>query len=255
MSMESIDTNHAERRFTGTHRLYGAPRFARLQAAHVVLIGMGGVGSWAAECLARTGVGRLTLIDLDVVGESNINRQIHACDATLGADKVAVMAQRIASYAPNCQVVTVDAWITPENVAQLVPAHADVVIDCIDQVRSKTALAALCGQRLQSLLVCGAAGGKTDLSQVLVTDLAQVTHDPLLASLRSDLRKNHGFAGGVLKGKPKAMGVRCVYIAQAVARPSDAAVNGGLNCAGYGSVMAVTASMGLRAAHEAVALL
>jgi tRNA threonylcarbamoyladenosine dehydratase len=253
--MESIDTNPAPRRFSGTQRLYGGAAFPRLQAAHVVVIGVGGVGSWAAECLARTGVGRLTLIDLDVVGESNINRQIHALDATLGANKVDVMAQRIASYAPHCRVVTVDEWITPDNVADLVPLDAACVVDCIDQVRSKTALAALCVARGQALVICGAAGGKTDLSQLAVGDLAHVTHDPLLAALRSDLRKNHGFAGGAVKGKPKKMGLSCVYIAQPVARPNDAAAaNGGLNCAGYGSVMAVTASMGLRAAHEVVAL-
>ena len=258
--MESIDTNQPQRRFTGTQRLYGAPAFAHLQAAHIVVIGIGGVGSWAAECLARTGVGQLTLIDLDVVGESNINRQIHAADATLGANKVDVMAQRIASYAPHCAVNCVDEWITPANVAALVPASADCVIDCIDQVRSKAALAALCVVRGQALVICGAAGGKTDLSQLAVADLALVTHDPLLATLRSDLRKNHGFAGGAVstkkQGKPKKLGLRCVYIAQPVARPSDdAAASGGLNCAGYGSVAAVTASMGLRAAHEAVGVL
>lgn len=254
--MESIDTNQPHRRFTGTQRLYGAPAFTRLQAAHVVVIGIGGVGSWAAECLARTGLGQLTLIDLDVVGESNINRQIHAADATLGANKVDVMAQRIASYAPDCAVRTVDEWITPDNAAYLVPASADCVIDCIDQVRSKAALAALCAQRGQALVICGAAGGKTDLSQLAVDDLSRVTHDPLLATLRSELRKNHGFPSGAVKGKPPKMGLRCVYIAQPVARPDDAAAaQGGLNCAGYGSVMAVTATLGLRAAHEALGLL
>ena len=261
------------RRFGGTARLWGADALSRLQLAHVVVVGIGGVGSWAAECLARSGVGTLTLIDLDVVALSNVNRQIHATDATLGANKVDVMAQRIRSYAPDCAVHTVDDWITPANVGQLIPASADYVIDCIDQVQAKTSLAVLCGARKQPLIVCGAAGGKWDLSLLHVADLAQVTHDPLLAAMRTRLRKSHGYPAAAVsaksKTKTKAMGLRCVFVAQAVARPllaeantpasanttkateaidSTSAAPQGLSCAGYGSVMHMTASMGIRAA-------
>ena len=189
------------------------------------------------------------------------------------------MAQRIRSYAPDCAVHTVDDWITPANVGQLIPASADYVIDCIDQVQAKTALAVLCGARKQPLIVCGAAGGKWDLSLLAVADLAQVTHDPLLAAMRTRLRKSHGYPAAAVsaKSKTKAMGLRCVFVAQAVAKPLgnefpagieisaeaktavsksefdkeasfNAAAPQGLSCAGYGSVMHMTASMGIRAA-------
>ncbi len=258
--MTSIETNASDsaRRFGGTARLWGDAGLNALQTSHAVVIGIGGVGSWAAECLARSGVGHLTLIDLDVIAESNVNRQIHAHDATFGANKVDVMAQRIASFAPHCTVTVMDEWITPENVASLVPASAGVVLDCIDQVAAKTALTVLCKTRGQSLIVCGAAGGKTDLSKLGVADVAHVTHDPLLASLRTRLRKDHGFAPAPKKNsdKTKAMGVACVYVSQAVARPVNAKEDGaapqGLNCAGYGSMMHMTASMGLRAAGWAL---
>jgi tRNA A37 threonylcarbamoyladenosine dehydratase len=254
--LDSVQT--ATRRFGGTARLWGAAGLNALQASHAVVIGIGGVGSWAAECLARSGVGHITLIDMDVIAESNVNRQIHALDATFGADKGAVMAQRIASFAPHCTVTVIDEWITPENVASLVPASAGVVLDCIDQVAAKTALTVLCKSRGQALIVCGAAGGKTDLSKLAVADLAHVTHDPLLASLRTRLRKEHGYAAAPRKtsDKTKAMGVACVYVSQAVARPVGAgdgsAAPQGLNCAGYGSVMHMTASIGLRAAAWAI---
>ena len=164
MSIEAAtpELTDQARRFGGTARLLGAAGLNALASAHVVVVGIGGVGSWAAECLARSGVGQITLIDLDVVALSNVNRQIHASDATLGANKVDVMAQRIQSYAPNCAVRVVDDWITPENVADLIPTSATVVIDCIDQLKPKCALVVLCAARRQPLIVCGAAGGKTD---------------------------------------------------------------------------------------------
>jgi tRNA A37 threonylcarbamoyladenosine dehydratase len=261
ITAQTADLNSAQtvaRRFGGTARLWGDQGLHTLQTSHAVVIGIGGVGSWAAECLARSGVGHITLIDMDVIAESNVNRQIHAEDATFGADKGAVMAQRIASYAPHCTVTVIDEWITPTNVATLVPADAGVVLDCIDQVQPKTALTVLCKSREQQLIVCGAAGGKTDLSKLAVADLAHVTHDPLLASLRTRLRKEHGYAPAPKKAsdKTKAMGVACVFVSQAVARPVIASEAGsapqGLNCAGYGSMMHMTASMGLRAAGWAI---
>lgn len=257
MTSNTIAYNNA-RRFGGTSRLWGDAGLNALQTSHAVVIGIGGVGSWAAECLARSGVGHLTLIDLDVIAESNVNRQIHAQDSTFGANKVDIMAQRIASYAPHCSITVIDEWITPENVTSLVPASAGVVLDCIDQVAAKTALTVLCKMRGQPLIVCGAAGGKTDLSKLAIADVAHVTHDPLLASLRTRLRKDHGFAQAPKKNsdKTKAMGVACVYVSQAVARPVNGNEEGtapqGLNCAGYGSMMHMTASMGLRAAGWAL---
>ncbi|MBL8311930.1 MAG: tRNA threonylcarbamoyladenosine dehydratase [Burkholderiales bacterium] len=240
------DGDEAARRFGGLIRLYGDAGFARIRAAHAVVVGIGGVGSWAAEALARSGVGTLTLIDLDVVAESNLNRQAHATLANLGRNKVDAMRDRIASFAPTCQVVTVDDFVTPENVAQRVPAAATLVIDAIDQVRAKAALVAHCAARGQPVVVCGGAGGKTDPSCFTVADLAQTAHDALLAKLRVALRRDYGFPRGERKFR-----VSAVYSTEPqAAAPEDGGA--GLACAGYGSAMHMTASMGLMAAGVAL---
>lgn len=231
-----------DRRFGGIARLYGAAGFARIRAAHGVVVGIGGVGSWAAESLARSGVGRLTLIDLDVVAESNLNRQAHATLANLGRNKVDAMRERIASFAPDCAVALIDDFVTPENVAALIPADASFVIDAIDQVRAKAALVAHCAARKLPVLVCGGAGGKTDASRLTTGDLALTAHDALLSKLRATLRREYAFPRGDQKFR-----VTAIYSTEPQA---SAAVDGGagLACAGYGSAMHMTASMGLLAA-------
>lgn len=234
-----------ERRFGGLSRLYGQAGYRRIRAARVAVVGVGGVGSWAAEALARSGVGELVLVDLDHVAESNINRQIQAIDATLGQAKVLALRERIAGIHPACQVHAVEAFVEPGNWPALLDGRAiDALIDCCDQVRAKQALAqwALAQRDLAHVCV-GAAGGKRHAHRVDLADLAEVTHDPLLACLRQRLRKE-----GLVRRQGR-IGVACVYSREPVARPDAAcATDGSLNCHGYGSVVSVTATFGLVAA-------
>ncbi|MCU0774523.1 MAG: ThiF family adenylyltransferase, partial [Ideonella sp.] len=178
-----------ERRFGGLRRLYGDAGYGRLRAARVAVVGVGGVGSWAAEALARSGVAALTLVDLDHVAESNINRQVQAVGATVGMAKVDALAARLADIHPGCRVTRVDDFATPDNWPALLPAPVDAVIDACDQTAAKLALARWALECDARLVVCGAAGGKRLPQAVAVEDLAAVTHDPLLAALRSRLRK------------------------------------------------------------------
>jgi tRNA A37 threonylcarbamoyladenosine dehydratase len=238
-----------ERRFGGIDRLYGAGSVGRLAQAHVAVIGIGGVGSWAAEALARSGVGRLTLVDLDHVAESNINRQCHALSATLGQAKVQAMAARIAEINPDCRVALVEEFVTADEPGRLIPADA-LVVDAIDQIKAKAALIACCRTRGQALVTTGGAGGKTDPTQIRVTDLAQTTHDALAASLRAELRRHHDFP------RQGPFGIECVHSIEAGRRPAEACTTApgshGLNCAGYGSSVCVTASFGFAAASRAL---
>ena len=235
------------RRFGGIARLYGEDAASRLTQSRVVVVGIGGVGSWVAEALARSGVGALRLIDLDVIAESNINRQVHAIEPELGRAKVEAMAARIGLIAPACRVEAVDTFLDADNCARLVEG-ADAVIDCIDDVKAKTALIAHCVRQSLPLVVCGGAGGKRDATRLRRDDLALVRNDPLLAKVRARLRKDYGFPAGVAKGKPKRLRVDCVYIDEAPApAPTTCAPGAALACAGYGSAMHMTASLGLMA--------
>ncbi len=242
-----------ERRFGGVARLYGAAGFERLQAARVAVVGVGGVGSWAAEALARSGVGAIDLIDLDHVAESNLNRQVHALDATLGQAKVQAMAERIAAIAPACRVTRIEDFVTPDNVAALLPA-ADVVLDCIDQVRAKAALLADCVAQGRRVWVSGAGGGRTDPLRLRSADLAQARGDPLLAQLRYRLRRDHGFT----REPQRKFGIVAVYSDEPVrppaadGRPATMPQAAGLACAGYGSAVTVTAALGLALAAAAL---
>jgi tRNA A37 threonylcarbamoyladenosine dehydratase len=259
-----------ERRFGGLARLYGAAGAARIRTAHVVVIGLGGVGSWAAEALARSGVARLTLIDLDHVAESNINRQVHALDTTLGKSKVQAMRERIEHINPVCQVDCIEEFVDTENWPDLVRLDLQstggfmAFIDACDQVKAKTVLAAWAVQNNACLISVGAAGGKRLAHQVDIEDLSAVTHDPLLAQIRSRLRKDHKAARS---GK---MNVMCVFSREPITKAStvqsaanlfeDIAENeslvvspstqsdGSLNCHGYGSIVTVTSTFGMCAA-------
>lgn len=245
------------RRFGGIDRLYGAGAADRLAGAHACVIGIGGVGSWAAEALARSGVGRLTLIDLDHVAESNINRQAHALEDTLGMAKVGAMAARIVGIDPDCRVDVVEDFIAPENAGTLLRGF-DVVIDAIDNVRAKVAIVLACRQRRIPLVMAGGAGGKRDPSRIGVDDLARTLQDPLLAKVRARLRKEHGFT----REPGKKFGIEAVFSTEPLRLPAvdacDAAAAGaasapqGLACAGYGSSMAVTAGVGLLCAARAL---
>lgn len=243
-----LDEAEDARRFGGLQRLYGVSGAQRIRQAHVVVVGLGGVGSWSAEALARSGVGRLTLIDLDHIAESNINRQIHALTVTTGQSKVVAMQVRIAQINPACRVDVVDDFVTPENWPALLDEVPDALIDACDQVKAKVALAHWAIQMGVGFITVGAAGGKRLAHKVDVDDLSQATHDPLLARLRYQLRKSHG-----APKEGKRMGVRCVFSREAVAPPDASCAiegDGSLNCAGYGSSVGVTATFGLCAASE-----
>jgi len=232
-----------ERRFGALARLYGPVGAKRIHCTHVAVVGLGGVGSWAAEALARSGVGRLTLVDLDHVAESNINRQVHALSPTVGQAKVQAMAERIALIHPACQVQCVEEFVDADNWPTLLPAPVDAVIDACDQVRAKTAMAAWAVRQKAVFVSVGAAGGKRLAHKVELDDLSRSTHDPLLAQLRYRLRKQHDAAQG-----GKRMGVTCVFSREAVAPPHAACAvgqgDGTLNCHGYGSLVTVTATFG-----------
>ena len=237
-----------ERRFGGLQRLYGVQGAARIRGAHVVVVGIGGVGSWTAEALARSGVARLTLIDMDHIAESNVNRQIHALTSTLGRAKALAMQERIAEIHPGCQVNVVDDFVSPDNWPALLPAAADAVIDACDDAKAKLSLAVWARKTRTPFVCVGAAGGKRLAHRVDVDDLSQATHDPLLARLRYQLRKHHG-----APKEGKRIGVRCVFSREAVAPPDASCAiegDGSLNCHGYGSSVGVTATFGLCAASE-----
>jgi tRNA threonylcarbamoyladenosine dehydratase len=246
-----------QRRFGGIDRLYGPGSLARLATAHACVIGIGGVGSWAAEALARSGVGQLTLIDLDHVAESNINRQAHALEDTLGQAKVLAMRERINRINPACAVACIEEFITPENVAALLPACA-VVLDCIDQVRPKAALIAHCRHLKIPIVTTGGAGGRSDPTRIRIDDLSRTTQDALAAKLRARLRKEHDFP----REAKQPFGVPCVFSDEPIRRPAgadfcdvDEAGLHGLSCAGYGSSVAVTAGFGFAAAAHGLGIL
>jgi tRNA A37 threonylcarbamoyladenosine dehydratase len=258
-------SDQPDRRFTGTARLLGTPAAQRLHKAHVVVVGIGGVGSWAAEALARSGVGNLTLIDLDQIVESNINRQIHALESTLGAAKVDVMARRIQQIAPLAGVTAIEAFIEPDNMAALLPRTTTVVIDAIDAVKAKAALVSWCVDHQLPVVVCGAAGGRRDPLRLQCEDLARTSGDSLLSSLRLRLRRDYGFppasgASGHDLARARKFGVPAIFSSERATGQSpesdEEAGSGGapLACAGYGSIVTVTASMGMAAAARAIDL-
>jgi len=245
------------RRFGGVERLYGARAMERFCTARVLVVGLGGVGSWAAEALARSGVARLVLVDLDHVAESNTNRQVHALEGEYGRSKAGAMAARIRAIDPQASPEPVEEFLDEDNCARLL-AGADLVLDCIDAVRAKAALVVRARELGIPALVCGGAGGRTDPGRIRTGDLARATGDPLLASLRHRLRHEHGFPGAGRDGRSAPpMGVEVVW-SDEPARPQpqgECAPGAPLACAGYGSSVAVTAAFGLHAASRGLALL
>ncbi len=251
--MNQIDSSpDYERRFGGVARLYGTQALARFRAAHVCVVGIGGVGSWSVEALARSGVGALTLIDLDHVAESNLNRQIHALEATLGQAKIEAMAGRVRQINPDCRLTLVDDFVEPDNLDALLGAlpPVDYLVDAIDGVRAKTAMLAWCRRHDWPVVTAGAAGGQMDPTMIRVADLSRTVQDPLLAKVRGQLRKSHGFP----KDPKKKFGIDAVYSEEPLRYPDAACATpasggaAGLNCAGFGSAVTVTASFGLVAA-------
>lgn len=246
-----------ERRFGGVTRLYGAEGAERLRQASVCVVGIGGVGSWSAEALARSGIGRITAVDLDMVAESNTNRQIHALGDSYGKAKVEAIAERIRAINPDCEVSCIEDFVTPENVGQLLDRDFSVVIDAIDQVRAKAAMIAFCRRRKTPIIVAGAAGGQIDPTQIRVADLSQTVQDPLLAKVRSLLRREYGFP----RDTKKKFGVSAVFSTEPLRYPeANNACDtergpAGLNCAGFGSSVCVTSVFGMAAAAQAIGLI
>lgn len=243
---DPLESADLARRFSGLDRLLGVAPADRVRLAHVMVVGIGGVGSWAAEALARSGVGRLTLVDMDHISESNINRQLHALSSTLGMAKIEAMRQRIALINPACDVRCLDTFADADNWASLVAGGVDAVLDACDQVRTKTAMAAWAIQTKTPFITVGAAGGKRLAHAVDIADLSETTHDPLLAQVRYRLRKEHG-----APKNGKKMRVACVFSKEAVAGPDASCAvesDGSLNCHGYGSLVTVTATFGMCAA-------
>jgi tRNA A37 threonylcarbamoyladenosine dehydratase len=245
-------------RFGGIERLVGRAGTARLQTAHVCVLGIGGVGAWSAEALARSGVGALTLVDLDEVCVTNINRQLHALTETVGQPKVEVMAQRIRGINPECRIIAEQKFFTAETADELLAPRYDFVLDAIDNVTNKVLLLARCREKQLPVVACGGAGGRRDATAIRHADLAKVSHDRLLAEVRKRLRKQHGFPG-----EGQLMGIECIYSAEppVFAQPDGSVcptrgpVEDGtrLNCnGGLGSATFVTGVFGFAAAGYVV---
>lgn len=241
------------RRFGGVERLYGTEALARFRHAHVCVIGIGGVGSWAAEALARSAIGHITLIDLDHVAESNANRQIHALGDEFGKAKVIAMAERIHAINPACEVTTVEEFVALDNLDTLLGQGYDYVVDAIDQTRIKAAIIAWCKAQAVNLITTGSAGGQVDPARIKVADLSRTIQDPLASRVRALLRKNYNFPRD-LKMK---FGMECVFSDEPLTYPAgdlacDVDEGGitGLNCAGFGSSVCVTACFGMIAASR-----
>ncbi len=249
-------------RFHGIARLYGEPALQRFRQARVAVIGIGGVGSWAAEALARSGIGRLRLIDGDAVAPSNINRQIHALESTIGSAKTAALQARIREINPQCACEALECFLSEENLAELITPDLDYVVDCIDSVIPKTALAAYCNRNKIRLILLGGAGGRSDPTQIQVTDLNRTQHDALAAKVRSRLRWRYGFS----RNPKRRYGIACVYSTEQPKYPTpeggicqakpDAQGRARLDCAtGYGAATPVTASFAFVAVSRVLARL
>lgn len=242
-----------EQRFAGIARLYGHAALVAFQRSHVCVVGVGGVGSWAAEALARSGIGRITLIDLDDICVSNTNRQLHTLNSTIGQDKVAVMAERLRAIWPDIQLHEVSDFVDASNLAELITRDMDYVVDAIDSVSAKVALVAHCKRNKIPLVCTGGAGGQTDPTQIQIADLTQTINDPLLAKVRNKLRRDYNYS----RNPKRRYGIDCVYSTEQLKYPqpdgrvcqqkfSEGPMR--LDCSGgFGAVTVVTASFGMAA--------
>lgn len=243
--MTDFHDDEYDRRFAGVAKIYGDEAFHHYEQSHVMVIGIGGVGSWAVEALARTGIAQLTLVDMDVLAASNINRQLPALSSTLGQEKAAIMAERCRQINPRIQVNVIDDFLSADNVADILADQPDVVLDCIDDVKAKLALMLHCRFNKISLIVSGGAGGKLDPLKIRVADLSKTEQDPMLAKLRSQLR-----AKGICKKPKEKFGITCIYSIDNPFSSAEVCAAAGLRCGGYGSAVVVTSSFAMVAVAE-----
>ncbi|MBE2898144.1 tRNA cyclic N6-threonylcarbamoyladenosine(37) synthase TcdA [Pasteurellaceae bacterium 20609_3] len=245
-------SNALESRFGGIARLYGAEALTLLSQAHICVVGIGGVGSWAVEALARSGVGHITLIDMDDICLTNTNRQIHALDGNFGKLKGEVMAARVQAINPECEVNYIDDFLTIENIAEHIKPHFDYVIDAIDSVKVKAALMAYCKRNKIRVITTGGAGGQTDPAQIQIADLSRTIQDPLAAKVRSTLRKQYHFS----QNPKRKFGIDCVFSTQPLIFPKmegECNVSATMNCAnGFGAATMVTATFGFFAVSRVI---
>lgn len=247
-----------QERFAGLERLYGSQAFALLPQLHVCVVGVGGVGSWAVEALARSGIGELTLIDYDEIAASNANRQIHALTETMGTKKIVAMTHRIYSINPECRVHPIDDFINMENMQALLERGYDYVIDAIDSIKFKAAMINHCRRNKLPIIATGGAGGLSDPSMIKVDDLSRTYNDPLAAKVRRQLREKYGFS----RNSKRTFGVECVFSSQQQVYPkADGSVGHekpgihgiSLDCRfGYGTSSTVTATFGFVAAGRVI---
>ena len=251
-----------EERFSSLARLYGAGEHQKIQQAHICVVGIGGVGSWVVEALARSGVQQLTLIDGDDISRSNMNRQCHTLESTIGKMKTEVMKQRVLDINPECQVQTEEQYLNNDNIFDLLLPDAsssfDCVIDAIDRIKYKALMIYFCKRNKLPVVTTGGAGGLLDPSQVEVKDLSRTWNDPLASSVRLALRQVHNFA----RNPKRSFGVPCVYSTEQQRYPDKNGNVGyqkpgvaglSLDCSfGYGSSVMVTATFGFVAAAKAI---
>ena len=245
-------------RFSGIQRLYGREAFDLIQQAHFCVVGIGGVGSWVAEALARTGVGKITLIDHDDISISNTNRQIHTDINSYGKSKVVTMAERILAINPDAKVDAIDDFLTSTNISRYIQEEFDYVIDAIDSIKFKSELVNFCRRNKIPVVMTGGAGGLTDPSLIQVADLTKTYNDPLAAKVRSRLRQDYGYS----RNTKRKFSIDCVFSSQQQLYPrSDGSVSTQkpgvhgvtLDCeSGYGSATHVTASFGFIAVSHAI---
>ncbi len=260
MNDSAVSGHPVDERFHGVERLYGAGATAKLARAHVCVIGIGGVGSWVVEALARSGVGRLSLVDGDDVCLGNTNRQLHALAGEYGRPKVEVMAGRARAINPRIDVEVIAEFLTPASLERLLGRDHDIVVDCCDAFRVKVEMIAWCRRRKLPIVVCGSAGGRIDPTLVRVRDLSRTEHDAMLALVRKKLREEFRFP----RGPKRYFGVPAVYSLENVRYPqADGSVCGtrptgtdgmsGLDCGGgLGAATHVTATFAFAAVARTI---
>jgi len=246
-------------RFAGIARLYGQQALHTLQASHILIIGIGGVGSWTAEALARSGVGTISLMDLDDICISNTNRQVHTTVDTIGQSKTEIMAKRLLAINPEIQIHIIHDFLDRDNITDYIDSRYAMVIDSIDSLMTKSKLINHCKRQKISMITIGSAGGKKDPQKIIVSDLSKTINDPLLSKARNNVRRLYGFS----REKKRSFGIPAVYSSEQMTYPDQ---NGGtshtkqyleegasLDCSqGFGAATMVTATFGFVAASEAI---